>query len=764
MITSRFTLTLVALAALTACRLASAQGDATFVPGSVLSTGDGLPAASTPGQSTTTQPRIMLGTDRVIAPPPPATPLTGSANTFRFEEAPILDVVHVVLRDILKVDYMVHPPINGTVTLATKGAVSADEAAYLLEGALLANGLVMAQDSRGTYHVGRPEAMRGIVTTPRQAGNGPLAPGYGAIVIPLQFIGAAEMATILRPMLPPEALVRVDTVRNLLVLAGTRTQAEGWLSLVATFDVDLLKGMSVGVFPLKYVTVREVEDTLRLISGGRPGPGAAAPAPGGQGAPAAAAIEAATGFGDTPFLGAVKILPIERLNSILVVSPRAAYLEEARRWIERLDRPGQNLTERTLHVYPVQNGSARHLSEVLNGIFGSGESRPAAPASGVAPGLTSSSASTIGMTAGGGSLGSSLGSPVAGSGLTGVLQAGQPYGTPAPAQGTTTGSSFKIGELRVVADEANNAILVWGTALEYETIRTSLQRLDLPPTQVLIEASIVEVTLNDDMQYGLQWTFNDAQSNGKIGTSVLSTVAGGVLGGPLAGFSYTLRNSAGQVRAILNALADKSLVKVISSPSLMVMDNHTAQIVVGNQQPIQSGTTVTTGGVITSSIQYKDTGVALAVTPSVNAGNMVTMTINQAVTDVGQIDAATGQRAFLQRQIGSKVAVRSGETLVLGGLIRDNNTNSSSGIPLLHEIPVFGALFGTKNNNGQRTELLVIITPRVVRSDQDARDVSAEMRDRMKSFIGYEPFGKNAPAAPAPALPQDPNRGGPNVP
>ena len=266
-----------------------------------------------------------------------------------------------------------------------------------------------------------------------------------------------------------------------------------------------------------------------------------------------------------------------------------------------------------------------------------------------------------------------------------MLQSGQPAGAQSPAQGA--GATFKVGGLRVVADEVNNSILVYGTAAEYAKIETSLRRLDVPPTQVLIEASIVEVTLTDDMQYGLQWTFNDAQANGKVGTGVLSNLPGGVLGGPQAGFSYTLRNSLGNVRAVLNALADKSLVKVISSPSLMVMDNHTAQIVVGNQQPIQSGTTITTGGVITNSIQYKDTGVALAVTPSVNAGNMVTMSINQAVTDVGQIDAATGQRAFLQRQITSKVAVRSGETLVLGGLIRDNNTTGSNGVPGLHEIP-----------------------------------------------------------------------------
>jgi general secretion pathway protein D len=190
------------------------------------------------------------------------------------------------------------------------------------------------------------------------------------------------------------------------------------------------------------------------------------------------------------------------------------------------------------------------------------------------------------------------------------------------------------------------------------------------------------------------------------------------------------------VQAVLNALADKSLVKVISSPSLMVLDNHTAGIAVGNQQPIQSGTTVTSGGNVTTNIQYKDTGVNLQVTPSVSAENIVTMAINQAVTDVGQIDIATGQRSFLQRQIVSKVAVRSGETLVLGGLIRDNDTSGNSGLPGLANIPIIGALFGTQNRSYQRTELLVVITPRVVRSDIDAREVGAELRERMKSFSG----------------------------
>ena len=298
------------------------------------------------------------------------------------------------------------------------------------------------------------------------------------------------------------------------------------------------------------------------------------------------------------------------------------------------------------------------------------------------------------------------------------------------------------GGLRVIADEINNAVLVYGTRGEFEKIEITLRRLDVPPTQVLIEASIIEVTLTDDLKYGLQWIFTDKVRGGLTGTGVLSSAAGSVFGATPAGFSYTLRNTLGDVRTVISALADKSLVKVISSPSLMVLDNHTATIAVGNQQPVKLGDTITTGGVITSNIQYKDTGVNLAVTPSVNAGNMVTMQINQSVTDVGQVDAATLQRSFLQRQFASKVAVRSGETLVLGGLIRDNTTNGKSGLPGLQDIPLFGSLFGANVKSTNRTELLVIITPRVVRTEQDMRQIGQELKDRMKTL--YPPMQPQA--------------------
>lgn len=724
------------------------------------------PAAAADDAPAVQEPRIIRGSDAVLAPARPFTPLQGGNTSFKFEEAPIAEFATIVLKDVIKADYVLHQPIVGSVTLSTGGEVSPDQAVLLLESALQANGLVMARDTRGTYHVGKPEVVRGIVPAVRQATPGtPLPPGIGAIVVKLNYIGASEMAAILRPMAGADGIMRVDNLRNILVLAGSRTQAEGWLDLVATFDVDLLKGMSVGVFPLKHVSVREVETALALLSGSPAA--AAAPAAGQPARPGAGGTASASSAGagavapsdSSPLFGAFRVMPIERLNSIMVVTPRAAYLEEARRWIEKLDQPGGNSAEPQLFIYQVQNVNARHLASVLSGIFGGTGAAGQGP-SGVAPGLTSATGNSQGGfnafgNTNGNTFGSSMGAGTTGgfggtANRLGTTGFGNTLGSGTSALGARTGTqqnlgaagtqgqgavAANIGGIRVMADELNNSVLVWSTKAEYDKIEATLKRLDLPLTQVLIEASIVEVTLNDDLEYGLQWAFNDSRSGTDYtGRGVLSNAGAGVLGPALAGFSYTLRNPAGNVRAVLNALSKKTSVKVISSPSLMVLDNHSASIAVGTQTPIQAGETVTTDGIIRTSIQYKDTGVNLMVTPSVNAGNVVTMQVDQSVTDVGEKDAVSGQRAFLQRQLSSKLAVRSGESIVMGGLIQSNNTTSKSGLPILHNLPLVGSLFGSTVNNGTRTELLVVITPRVVRTDVDIREVSDELRDRLRGL------------------------------
>ncbi len=719
------------------------------------------------------EPRIIRGNDAVIAPARSVPPVEGPSHTFKFEDAPISEVVHVMMRDILKVNYVLHHPVAGSVTLATRAPVPADNALAMLESALLANGLVMVRDTRGTYHVGKAEVLRNIGTSVRQPVKGVLPPGYGAIVVPLQYIGAAEMATILRPLMPTEALVRVDNTRNLLVMVGTRVQAEGWLELINTFDVNMLKGMSVGVFPLKHATVAEVEAALQLLGSAAGAPVAAAPAaPAGR----ASAQPAAASQGGTtasqvsamdadsfPLRGAIRVMPIARINSILVVTPRAAYLEEARRWIEKLDQPSDNGAEPQLHIYKVQNGNAQHLASVLSGIFG-GVAPTGPAATGVAPGLSSATAGTSawGQPAGGGAFGGFGATATtpwgSGAGRSGFMQGGTTAGVGVfgnqnrMGQGTqaagpaTTGTApvaTNIGSVRVMADELNNSILVWSSKGEFQKIESTLKRLDLPPTQVLIEASIIEVTLNDTLKYGLQWAFSggagdyfgrgqlSSGANNPGNTGSLNIAAG-------SGFTYSLTNGAGNVRVILDALASKTMVKVISNPSLMVLDNHMAMMAVGNQVPVQTSTTnfITNENAVTSTVQYRDTGVNLAVTPSVNAGNLVTMQIDQTVTDAAEGSGATAnnQPVFLQRQISSKVAVRSGESIVLGGLIKDNQSSGRSGLPILQDLPVVGNLFGTNTNGGARTELLVVITPKVVRTDPEIREVSEELRDRLKGL------------------------------
>ena len=736
------------------------------------------------------QPRIMEGTGRLIGEPKALPPVSGAPVKLSFEDAPLAQVVRTVLGDILSLDYVLHPPIAGTVTLSTQKEVPADQALNLLETALQANGMAMVRDARGTYHVGRVDALKSIGATVRQAVvDKPLAPGYGTIIVSLQYIGANEMASILRPMVPSDAIVRVDNVRNLLVMVGSRAQAEGWLEMVRTFDVNLLEGMSVGVFPLKYVTIQEVNAALQLMSGGGAAAQAAAPAAGavgtaGAGRPggAAAAPNAPVALGEgNPLFGALRIMPIERLNSILVITPRASYLEEARRWIAKLDQPGSGGALPQLNIYHVQNGNAKHLAGVLSGIFG-GPGSGSTTNSGVAPGLGTSSMGTSGFgnsgfgnsgfgNSGFGNSGfGNSGFGNSGFGNSGFGNSGgvgnssfgnSSFGNNQQRMGQTGvggqgGGVASIGNIRVMADELNNSVLVWGTPAEFERIEATLKKLDLPPTQVLIEASIVEVTLNDGLQFGLQWSFNGGLHNSHAdGTGTLinttdnkSSLLGEAIG---MGFNYTVRSSADRVRATLNALSTKTNVKVVASPSLMVLDNHTAAIAVGTQQPYRSGetsTSATVGSTTTNSYQYKDTGVNLQVTPSVNAGNLVTMTVNQQVTDVGSQDEITKQTSFLQRQLSSRVAVRSGESIVMGGLIQETNSNSRNGVPFLHDLPVVGNLFGSTSNSGRRTELLVIITPRVVRSDVDIRSVSDDLRDQMRALVPLlktpEPAGSKA--------------------
>jgi general secretion pathway protein D len=638
---------------------------------------------------------VFLGNDTSInlPKPRPVVDLGGDAVMLNFEQAPLEDVVHSILGDTLELDYFIEHPVQGEITLRTRSPVPREELLPILESLLHSKGVMLVQGPNERFFVSASDRVRSMVPKYDNPVSG--NEGYTNMIVPLQYISAPEMAEILRPVAPESAFVRIDSKRNLLILAGTQLQIRGWMDIIYTFDVDQLAGMSVGIFPIDSGAVAEVGEEIN-------------------------AILSAAGGEDAGILSMVRVMPVERLSSVLVVSPRKHYIEKVREWIKKLDSVQDAAAEPTLHVYKVQNGDANQIATLLSSIFGGGAGGGRS-ASGVAPGL-SQTTSGAGVSAGGD----------AGGGMGG-MGGGMPARSGASGGGS---ASFALGEnIRVVSDDTNNSLIVFATPIEYEKIERVLKKLDVVAAQVLIEASIIEVTLADELQYGLEWAFKN-NVDGFAGRGIMDL--GGGLSAQSPGFAYSLSDSAGAVRAVVNALANKSLVNVISTPSVMVLDNHTAAIHVGDQQPIQSRSTVTDGGVVQNSIEYKDTGVKLDVTPSVNAGGLVTLDIAQSVTDVGPVDTATQQRSFLERNVSSRVAIRSGESVVLGGLIRDNKSKGRNGIPLLMDIPVVGNLFSTSTTSGARTELLIFITPRVLENEQDLRDISREMRARMRGLTRFD--------------------------
>ena len=625
-------------------------------------------------------PTIYNGTDKVVQMPPAQAPVKfyGDAVSLDFEQAPLTAVIHAIMGDILGLDYIVEHPINGEVTVRTRTPVPRDQLLEILESLLLANKALMVRDKEGRYFISGSSEMNKLQPNFSAASTNTV--GYSNVIVPLQYIGAKNMAEILRPVADESAFVLIDPVRNLLVLGGTSNQLAGWQEIITSFDVDLLKGMSVGIFPIENSSVADIDAALASLLGKESGEGVA---------------EIAGGVGSM-----IRIIPIERLSSIMVVTPRAHYLERVRIWIERLDQAPDANSERRLYVYEVQNSDAAHVAGLLSSIFSGTSSTGEFDKAGVAPGYTPEQVTS--------SMGESSTKPRAAAQTKNVT----------------------VGDVQVVADDENNALLIHATSREYQKMQTALAQLDVAATQVVIEASIVEVTLTDSTKYGLEYSAEGSLGGGWSG---VARQALGVIA-PGSGFSYSVVNGSGDIRVVLNALAQDDLLNVISSPSLMVLDNHTASIQVGDQVPIRDSTTISDGGTTVSSIIYKDTGVHLAVTPQVNAGGLVTMEIEQSVTDVGPIDIATDQRTFLERKVTTRVAVRSTESVVLGGMIRENKSEGSSGIPILHNLPLIGPLFGTKTADGRRTELIVIITPRAIYSDVDLRDMSREMRRQMRGL------------------------------
>ena len=681
-------------AATVAARAANATGPAPLDTG-----GPRTPVAEEGDNDAAAKSAVFPGTGTFVKRPrsiAEAETTPAGDITLNFANADIREVVRTILGDILKLNYVIDSKVKGTITVQTSRPLSREALLPTLESIFHVNGATMVR-SGGLYKiVPLTEAARQTESLGIGLRRPKKARGFGIQIVPLQYISAAEMAKIIDPLAQKGSILRVDTARNLLILAASRPDLQTLLETVEIFDVDWLAGTSFGLFPLDYADAKTVTEELEKVLGDG---------------------------GDERLAGLVRFVPIERLNAILVISPRQEFLSRAETWIERLDRGGGE-GGRRLFVYSVQNGKAADLAAILGQIFGA-EDAPAPAPGQVAPNLRPREVSAAPARP---PVGAQTQRQTAGAAAPAAAR---------PASGAVTGRESSPprsvefageGNIRVIADEANNALVILSSAADYRMVSDALKKLDVVPLQVLIEATIAEVTLNDDLRFGLQWFFKKNSSE-----FTLSSVATGTVAGIFPGFSYLF--AGGDVRVVLNALSEITDLNIISSPQLMVLGNQTAVLQVGDQVPIatQSAVSVTDPAApIVNNVEFRDTGVILRVTPRVNKGGLVIMDIEQEVSSVTATTTSTiDSPTIIQRKIKSSVAVQSGETVALGGLIQETKDFKKSGIPFLSDIPIIGALFGTTNEIEKRTELLVLITPRVVRDQTEARRVTEELRRRL---------------------------------
>ena len=599
-----------------------------------------------------------------------------SGIVLNFEGADIKRVISLVIGKIMGENYLIDPAVKGTVTLKTEKPLNRDTVFYMLENVL---DLYDARISKrkGHYRI-FPKEKPGLSMIGFGDIDARTKLGYGYRIVPLEYVSSGEMVKILESVTNEETIILADDARNLIILGGTSENVKNMLNAIDMFDVDWMKGTNVGLIKVNYSKVNDVLDDLKKMI--------------------------AINQGTVESGGILSLDAIERLNSILVITRQYTYLQRVMEWTRKLDIPAQGAGS-NLYVYRIKNSSAEELADLLSELFDSGY------------------AGDDGATLGGEE-------DITGPGSFPIIfgTADSAEAQPVQAEEDDSVEPSPSSEIKIIAATDSNSLLISATPNEYSKIELALEMLDIPPLQVLMEVTIMDVQLAGNFSYGIQWFIEHGDENDG-GAAII----GDALTFPQT-FSYAGVRSAGDIRAILGLLASDGKVKVLSSPSVMVRNNHRAAIRVGDQQPVTAAAVNETGTIIATSVEYVDTGILLDIKPSITSSGTVNVELTQEVIDVGDIDIVTGQRTFLNRNVNTVVSVGNGETIIIGGLIRTNSAVSKSGVPGLRDIPGIGFLFGKTVTSDIRTELVIILSPRIVRNPDENNAVMKEYKTKFQNL------------------------------
>jgi general secretion pathway protein D len=660
----------------------------------------------------------------------PVLPATGTAQEavprgadrfdLNFQNADVAAASKVLLGDLLKVNYSLDPRVQGTINLMSGRPVAKADVLPLYESVLkLINAQIVYEGS--VYKVvpaGEALGAGGIDTGSR------VTAGYGISVLPLQFVSANTVLRAIDSFAVKPGAARIAPNRNLLIIQGSSTERASAIEAALALDVDWMKNQAVGIFPVRNATPDTMISELQnVFDAGREG--------------AAANV--------------VRFQPISRLNAVLAIAPSTEVINRVRNWVTRLDRA--DYEDSTVRVYRLRYGNAKVLAGVLREVF-TGQPNTAASASNsdlaqLTPGSTAER-----MTSPGGSgqtQQSSQPNPaipgISGSGNQSVLSgqqnrgAGRGIDLASISNSSPSAGPPLLSNVRITADIANNSLLIYANREQYKIVERAIFELDRAPLQVAIDVTVAEITLKNELQYGVQFYLQDIKNGnqqGSIGFGLSSVLARTIPGGNLVLGSDT------DPRVVLNALRAITDVHVVSSPALVVLDNQQAVLQVGDQVPIttsQQQSTLTSGAPIVNSIEMRDTGVILKVTPRVNANGVVNLDVSQEVSAVQPQTDPTLTPTISERKVQSSIAVASGQTVLLAGMISTQTQNKKQALPVLGDLKGIGDLFGSNDKQSQRTELIVFIRPQIIRNGTDAQLVAEELRSKLSVVAREAAFG-----------------------
>ncbi|HVN80060.1 MAG TPA: type II secretion system secretin GspD [Terriglobia bacterium] len=624
------------------------------------------------------------------APPEkPREKKEASKVRLQLDHADLQQLINIIGQE-LKLNYIVDPKVVGTVTINTVGELRREDLLPLLETLLGMNGAAIVKTGDFYQIVPGPKAKQLPVSV-----EGKTSPGNEGKdqtltlqVIPMRFVSASDMAKILTPYLSDVGSLVVHEVGNILLLTEVPANLKKLLELVDIFDADVFENKRVQVYPIKNALAKDIVTDL---------------------------VNVFSAYGLSSSGSAIRFLSVDRINSILAVSPNPASYSEVEKWIAKLDRPGESSGVRN-YVYKVENSEAQKIATILMQIYGkttkTDQIPDQIPSAGAAPGS--------GMT--------HLGSSMSGGGGGHFEE--------------KTVTVFSQGSMRIVADNVNNALIIQCSPQDYETIKDTIRMLDVVPRQVLIDARIYEVTLTGALSLGVSYFLQQRTTTPKTTLASFTATGDANHSKGLSISTGTLIGETRELLAYLNAQESRSRTRVLSAPSVIASDNLPARIQVGTEVPLLTSQGVVPGGSVggtslfSNTISNRPTGVILSVTPRINASGWVTLKLNQEVSSPVAPDAGSAIQSpsISVRSVDTQLTVKDGETIAIGGIISENKLYSKNRVPLVGDIPGLGLLFGNTSSTTTRTELIVLITPHVVQDLDTASEVSDELKSKLKGL------------------------------